>query len=646
MKVRKVATFATLVSILSLVQGSSVSGAKTATSTSTSTTVAGPVAVGQVVIDGKGFGHGVGLAQDGALWMGKNGKSAKQILALFFPGTALGKRGGAVRVPLSSVGTLTVVLPNGGKLGELDIPAGTQLKFTAANGVVSVIRVGSSDPLPVALAAPGKAARVKATRGRAKARFISASAQGLSQFLPRVQPTPQPPASSAAAVPVPVEPTSLPDLVVPSTVAELPSTVSTSVPTGESSSTVPSSTVTAPSTTIVNPNQLVAAPTVVLSAANGGVSVIGSKKYRGMLEFTAASSGMRVVNELDVEQYLRGMGEVLDPRWPSASLQSQTIVARTYALRLMATKGEVCPTQRCQVYLGAQAEYPAMDAAVVASAGKVVTYEGQLAATFYSASGGGTIADPSEIWGPSTPIPYLKAGTYPIDDPKPWRVEMSLVELGRRIGYPGTLYDTTVSQQGPSGRATVIDLIGSAGVRSLAGPRFDAALGLKSTNFTIVVGRSTDPVGSLPSGPWVSGVSSVSSGSVALAFDGENAFENDLFADIPIPALAPGDSSAGSSTTTTTLPVGEAPTVAPTSAPKAALTPQTSPPTSTRSLTTEATGSGASNVELAAGVEPATQSTLPPWAGWSALGGSALGALWLALRWALRTEDPRTQLKR
>jgi stage II sporulation protein D len=44
---------------------------------------------GAVVFDGKGHGHGVGLCQEGSAEMATEGKSAREILAFYFPGTAV-----------------------------------------------------------------------------------------------------------------------------------------------------------------------------------------------------------------------------------------------------------------------------------------------------------------------------------------------------------------------------------------------------------------------------------------------------------------------------------------------------------------------------------------------------------------------------
>lgn len=44
---------------------------------------------GRMVFDGRGHGHGVGLCQQGATEMAREGKSAREILAFYFPGTVV-----------------------------------------------------------------------------------------------------------------------------------------------------------------------------------------------------------------------------------------------------------------------------------------------------------------------------------------------------------------------------------------------------------------------------------------------------------------------------------------------------------------------------------------------------------------------------
>src|SRR5438270_12885685 len=79
-----------------------------------------------LVIDGKGWGHGVGMAQDGAFWMGKAGQSANQILGHFYAGTSIGRASGTIRVAVLDVPNRDSVVnfPSGGQVG--DAQSGTQ----------------------------------------------------------------------------------------------------------------------------------------------------------------------------------------------------------------------------------------------------------------------------------------------------------------------------------------------------------------------------------------------------------------------------------------------------------------------------------------------------------------------------------------
>ena len=43
------------------------------------------------IVKGGGFGHGIGMSQNGANEMAKQGKAYQEILGLFYPGTAIEK---------------------------------------------------------------------------------------------------------------------------------------------------------------------------------------------------------------------------------------------------------------------------------------------------------------------------------------------------------------------------------------------------------------------------------------------------------------------------------------------------------------------------------------------------------------------------
>src|SRR3954452_20462250 len=79
-------------------------------------------AVPVLVIDGKGWGHGVGMAQDGAFWMGKAGQSANQILGHFYQGTSIGHASGTISVAVLDVPSKDTVVsfPSGGEVRDAE----------------------------------------------------------------------------------------------------------------------------------------------------------------------------------------------------------------------------------------------------------------------------------------------------------------------------------------------------------------------------------------------------------------------------------------------------------------------------------------------------------------------------------------------
>src|SRR5947209_3972322 len=83
-------------------------------------------AVPVLVVDGKGWGHGVGMAQDGAYWMGKAGQSTNQILGHFYPGTSIGHASGTLSVAVFDAPNrdTVVTFPSGGQVQDAE--SGTQ----------------------------------------------------------------------------------------------------------------------------------------------------------------------------------------------------------------------------------------------------------------------------------------------------------------------------------------------------------------------------------------------------------------------------------------------------------------------------------------------------------------------------------------
>ncbi len=442
-----------------------------------------------VVFTGQGWGHGVGMAQDGAYAMGLEGASTADILQHFYPGTSLGSAGGKVRVAVGGGNDVVVSFPGGGE--------------------VRSSRDGAQAPgFPVRVSSGGSV--LLRYDGSYRAAPISgATIASMSAVLPAMVQAPDPDESEGGDAGLlggtitlpPPEPAEEPPPPAPSPGMTLPAPPPPPSPPGGSDPGGPGE---SPAPPPGDPGEAVSGS--ALWAVPSGASTVavpgGGARYRGALQAVAGEGGLRLVNELDVEDYLRGMGEVRDASWPRASLGAQAVAARTYALRAMATGGELCATQDCQVYLGQQAEYGAMDAAVAATRGQVVRFRGALAQTVYSASGGGVSATPGEGFGTSDDgLPYLRAVTYPTRDPQAWEQRLSLRQLGRRLGYPGTLSDLRVAGTGPSGRPLAVELLGDAGSREVSALSLRDTLGLRSTLWTMRVEVALPPPEEVGDGP-------------------------------------------------------------------------------------------------------------------------------------------------
>ncbi|MGH9247849.1 MAG: SpoIID/LytB domain-containing protein [Acidimicrobiales bacterium] len=438
-----------------------------------------------LVFDGRGFGHGVGLPQHGARWLATAARSAPDILATFYPGTSFSVAAGAVRVAVhtASSGRAVVGFPLGGEVRAsaptagfpVSVPPGGQLQLSYTGGSYQVSPVVTAQSV---------------------ARPVRFRATPEQSCLPPIIPcpttttTPSPPGGGDPCV-AGCDPPAPPSDPPP------PTTTSPEPPPG---GPAPGGPDPAPNPPAQPPpgnsaaSATSAAPVWAVPVNGGAVHVVArGRSYRGAVQAVSSGGSLRLVNELDVETYLRGLAE-MPTTWPAAAIQAQVVAARTYALRAMAGAGEICDDTRCQVYMGVGREAATQNAAIDATRGVVVTYGGALASTVYSADAGGVTATPSEGFGTrDRSYPYLRAVPYETPDPLPWRVEVARTDVAARLGYGGQLTAATVTRTGPSGRAVEVALDGSGGRQVVTGLRFTSALGLRSSLFTIASGDAADP---------------------------------------------------------------------------------------------------------------------------------------------------------
>src|SRR5918994_430047 len=220
------------------------------------------------------------------------------------------------------------------------------------------------------------------------------------------------------------------------------------------------------------------------------LNYVTSGLYRGDIEVRLDGGGVTAINELDMDSYLRGVvaGE-MPSTWPMEALKAQAVTARTYALATRKTDGafDQYPDTRSQVYRGVTGESVRSDAAVSSTAGRIVTYAGQPAVTYYFSTSGGHTENVEYSFVGSLSKPWLIGVPDPYDTQSPyhrWDLSFSAGRLDRALGAPGAFRRLKVLQRGVSPRVVRAQVIGSAGSRTGTGPQVRSALGLRDTWFT------------------------------------------------------------------------------------------------------------------------------------------------------------------
>jgi SpoIID/LytB domain protein len=195
--------------------------------------------------------------------------------------------------------------------------------------------------------------------------------------------------------------------------------------------------------------------------------------------------GSHVVR-VPLERYVRGVVAAEMPAsWPLAALEAQAIASRSYALTAHAggARFDVYSDTRSQVYRGAAAEAATSNAAVAATAGQIVLYQGAPVATYYFASSGGMTEDNENSFLGSTPEPWLRAVADAYETKaSEWKVSIGFATAAARLGglVRGTLRGIEVLQRGASPRIVAAEVLGSRGDVPVSGPELEARLGLQS----------------------------------------------------------------------------------------------------------------------------------------------------------------------
>ena len=148
---------------------------------------------------------------------------------------------------------------------------------------------------------------------------------------------------------------------------------------------------------------------VIKPKETGFVSVKG-KWYRGILKIQNKNGKLVVINDLPLDDYIKGVVPAEMPSsWEIEAQKAQAIAARSYVLANLGKRAafgyDLNDTPEDQAYGGASAETVKTNSAVDDTKGIVLTYNMQIINAYYSASAGGQTS--TSAWGGN--LPYLRS---------------------------------------------------------------------------------------------------------------------------------------------------------------------------------------------------------------------------------------------
>lgn len=233
-----------------------------------------------------------------------------------------------------------------------------------------------------------------------------------------------------------------------------------------------------------------------LGHTTGEVTVNGLK-YSGNLEVWKGEKGMYIINDLPLEDYIKGVvAAEVGNNWNLEALKAQAVVARTYALYQKLNNGtstvpyHLSSSVLHQVYKGS-AIPENVAKAVDATRGEVLMYEGKPIVAFYHSTSGGMTEDPIEVFGKS--YPYLKSveTNCELSPYYMWEKRIPLSEIERAINVSG-IKDIVIDSYTESNRVRDIRIITEAGEQKLLGKDFRKSLGWDKLPSTLITNLIKD----------------------------------------------------------------------------------------------------------------------------------------------------------
>ena len=229
-------------------------------------------------------------------------------------------------------------------------------------------------------------------------------------------------------------------------------------------------------------------------------------QWHGDFVYRRDSDGnITVINYVGLEDYVKGvLPYEIDPDWPAEAQKAQAVCARSFALGTSKHNEyyELCNTTNCQVYLGANRATEASDAAVDATQGEYLTYNGEPVIGYFFSSDGGATEDAVNVWGGDYPYLQGKEDPYETYDSS-WSVTLTAEEIRQKLvsaGYSiGTVANVEVTKRTDTDNVNEVTVTDTTG-KQVVIRRDDCrtVFGLDSIRYTITPNASANTAAALP----------------------------------------------------------------------------------------------------------------------------------------------------
>lgn len=221
----------------------------------------------------------------------------------------------------------------------------------------------------------------------------------------------------------------------------------------------------------IGPQNFAEIPLTILT--DNSITVNG-KSYRRAVKLWKEGSGILVVNEIRMEDYLKGVLPLeASASWPMEALKTQAIASRTYALFQTIMKKDqkfaMSKDVLSQVYGGKESEHAQTNLAVESTRGEILTFDKKIFPAYFHSTCGGKTTQAEYAWDvePNKALRGIDCNFCWASKHYRWSSTYTAADILKRLKVKGVkmgeISDIQVGEMDKSGRARSFIVVHSQG---------------------------------------------------------------------------------------------------------------------------------------------------------------------------------------